>query len=114
MLILNQGRIIAADTAHNLERHLAHDGQVIAEIAASAADLREAFRDLPEIERLDLSPVKGDFMRIALTPKHGHDLRPLVFEQVRLRGWTLRELTRGRHSLEDIFVHLTQGRKEDV
>ncbi len=113
VLILNQGRIIAADTAHNLERHLQLDGQVIAEIAAPANDLRETFRDLPEIERLDIQPIDGAFMRVALTPKNGHDLRPIVFEQVRTRGWTLRELTRDRHSLEDIFVHLTKGRKED-
>ena len=113
VLILNQGRIIASDTAHNLERHLALDGQVIAEIAAPEADLREAFRDLPDLERLEIDPVEGDFMRVALTPKKGCDFRPIVFEQVRTRGWTLRELTRDRHSLEDIFVHLTKGRKED-
>jgi ABC-2 type transport system ATP-binding protein len=114
VLILNQGRIIAADTAHNLERHLQLDGQVIAEIAAPANDLRETFRDLPEIGRLEIEPIDGDFMRVALTPKNGHDLRPVVFEQVRARGWSLRELTRDRHSLEDIFVHLTKGRKEDL
>jgi hypothetical protein len=37
-----------------------------------------------------------------------------VFEQVRLRGWALRELSRTQHSLEDIFVHVTRpGREEE-
>lgn len=114
VLILHQGRIIASDAAHNLERHLSPDGQVIAEIDASEADLREAFRDLPDIARLEIESSDGDFMRVALTPKNGCDLRPIVFGQVCARGWTLRELTRDRHSLEDIFVHLTKGRKEEV
>ena len=114
VLILNRGSIIAADTTENLERHLSLDGQVIAEIAAPVAALREAFRDLPGIERLEVVEADGAFARLALTPRDGEDLRPLVFDLVRQNGWTLRELTRSRHSLEDIFVHLTRGRKEEI
>lgn len=113
VLILNQGRILAADRVEDLEKRFSLDGQVVAEIAASPAALREAFRDLPELERLDVSAAGGEYQRVALTPRNGHDLRPLVFEQVRLHGWPLRELTRSRHSLEDIFVHLTKGRPGD-
>ena len=113
VLILNQGRILAADRVEDLEKRFSLDGQVVAEIAATPAALREAFRDLPEIERLDLSPASGDYQRVALTPRNGSDLRPLVFDLVRDNGWTLRELTRSRHSLEDIFVHLTKNRKEE-
>jgi hypothetical protein len=39
-------------------------------------------------------------------------LRPLVYEQARLRGWPLRELSRSLHSLEDIFVHVTRSRRD--
>ncbi len=114
VLILNRGTIIAADTTENLERHLSLDGQVVAEIAAPLAQVREAFRDLPGVARIDVSEAEGAYVRLALTPKEGEDLRPLVFEQVRQNGWMLRELTRSRHSLEDIFVHLTRGRKEEL
>lgn len=114
VLILNRGSIIAADTTENLERHLSLDGQVVAEIAAPLAQVREAFRDLPGVARIDVSEAEGAYVRLALTPKEGEDLRPLVFEQVRQNGWMLRELTRSRHSLEDIFVHLTRGRKEEL
>jgi len=113
VLILNQGRILAADRVEDLEKRFSLDGQVVAEIAAPAAELREAFRDMPELERLDLSPAGGDYQRLALTPRNGFDLRPAVFEQVRLHGWELRELTRSRHSLEDIFIHLTRGQAHE-
>ncbi len=113
VLILNQGRILAADRVEDLEKRFSLDGQVVAEIAASPDALREAFRDLPDIERLDLSPASGDYQRVALTPRNGSDLRPLVFDLVRDNGWTLRELTRSRHSLEDIFVHLTKNRRDE-
>jgi len=113
VLILNQGRILAADRVEDLEKRFSLDGQVVAEIAATPAELREAFRDVPELERMDLSAAGGEYQRVALTPKNGFDLRPLVFEQVRQHEWALRELTRSRHSLEDIFIHLTKGRAND-
>jgi hypothetical protein len=48
-----------------------------------------------------------------LTPQNGLDLRPLVFAIARERGWSLRELTRNRHSLEDIYVQLTRPPEEE-
>lgn len=112
VLILNRGEIIAADTTANLEKRLSLEGGVVAEIAASADALREAFRDLPEVVRLDLEPLDGEYHRVTLTPRAGADLRPAVFELVRDRNWPLRELTRRHHSLEEIFVHLTRTKKE--
>jgi ABC-2 type transport system ATP-binding protein len=113
VLILHRGQILASERTADLEARFGQDGQVVAEIAAPAGALHEAFRDLPEIAHLDLAAGAGEFQRLALTPRDGADLRPLVFEQVRQHGWTLRELTRTRPSLEDIFVRLTRTRKED-
>jgi ABC-2 type transport system ATP-binding protein len=114
VLILNRGEIIAADATADIGKRVDQDGHVIAEIAAPAEALIEAFRDLPDVERLDLTPADGDFNRLALTPKNGADLRALVYETARAHGWPLRELTRRRYSLEDIFVHLTRSRKEEA
>ena len=58
-----------------------------------------------------MTAAAGDYLRVSLTPKNGADLRPVVFEIVRQQGWALRELTRSRHSLEDIFIHLTRKQK---
>ncbi len=112
VLILNRGEIIAADTTANLEKRLSLDGGVVAEIAAPESVLKEAFRDLADMVRLDVEALDGDFHRLTLTPKAGVDLRPAVFDPVRSEGWTLRELTRRHHTLEEIFVHLTRGKKE--
>lgn len=114
VLVLHRGRILASDRTEELGRRLSLDGRVVAEIAATATELRDAFRDLPEIESVDVEPLDGDFNRVSLVPRNGSDLRALVFDEVRDRGWVLRELTRSRHSLEDIFIHLTRGKvRED-
>jgi ABC-2 type transport system ATP-binding protein len=114
VLIMHQGKILAADTTQNLQRVMSDGGQVIAEIAAPAEDLRECWEQMAEVDYFDLAPAEGEYLRCALTPRVGVDLRPLVFEQVRRRGWALRELSRTQHSLEDIFVHVTRpGREEE-
>jgi ABC-2 type transport system ATP-binding protein len=113
VLIMFDGKILAADTPENLQRLMAGGSQIVAEIAAGAAELNSAFAQLPGVEQFDVSASDGEFRRCALTPRDGHDLRPAVFALVRERGWTLRELTRSRHSLEDIYVQVTKPNEDE-
>ena len=113
VLIMFDGHVLASDTPENLQRRMAGGSQVIAEIAAPAPALRAAFEELPEVEQFDISACDGEFFRCALTPHNGGDLRPVIFALVRERGWRLRELTRSRHSLEDIYVQVTKPTTED-
>jgi ABC-2 type transport system ATP-binding protein len=113
MVIMYEGQILAADTPENLQRLMSSNSQVLAEISAPIADLQECWAGMPEIETFDVSAVEGEFFRCALTPRNGLDLRPRVFDLVRQRGWQLRELTRNRHSLEDIYVQLTRPEEEE-
>jgi len=113
MMIMYEGKILAADTPENLQRLMSSNSQVIAEIAASPQALKECWEQVPEVEQFDVSASEGDYFRCALTPRNGLDLRPIVFGLVREHGWPLRELTRGRHSLEDIYVQVTRPDEEE-
>lgn len=113
VLILLAGKILAADTPQNLQAVISDGGQIVAEIAASVEDLAPFWRSFEEIESHDLAVVEGDFIRSSITPKVGVDIRNKIFERVKERGWAMRELTRTRPSLEDIFVHMTKPVKEE-
>jgi ABC-2 type transport system ATP-binding protein len=113
VLILHQGRILAHDTPDNLQQIMSEGGQVIAEIVAPHSELRTCWESMAEVEHFDLSASEGDYVRCALTARPGVDLRPHVFSLVCERGWQLRELSRSRHSLEDIFVRVTRADKEE-
>jgi ABC-2 type transport system ATP-binding protein len=113
MVILYDGKVLAADTPENLQHLMAGNNHVIAEIAAPAADLRELWAQIPEVEQFDVSAAEGDYFRCSLTPRNGTDLRSLIYSLARERGWDLRELTRNRHSLEDIYVQLTRPQEEE-
>jgi ABC-2 type transport system ATP-binding protein len=113
MVIMFDGKILAADTPENLQRLMAGSNQVVAEIAAPAAELNDVFSQMQGIESADVSASDGEFQRCALTPRNGYDLRPAIFALVQQRGWVLRELTRSRHSLEDIYVQITKPDEEE-
>lgn len=113
VLIMLDGRVRAADTPDNLQKIMAGQSQVIAEIAAPTSELEACWAQLPEVQHHDISLADGEYHRCALTPRDGVDLRPLVFAIVRERGWTLRELRRDRHTLEDIYVRATRPEEEE-
>jgi ABC-2 type transport system ATP-binding protein len=113
VLILYNGKIQAADTPENLQRQMSGDNKIVAEIAAPIHELEDCLAQIAEIERFDISPAEGEYFRCALIPRNGTDLRPQIYLLARERGWYLRELTRSRHSLEDIYVQLTQPDEEE-
>jgi ABC-2 type transport system ATP-binding protein len=114
VLIMFGGRVLASDTPENLQRRMAGGSQVIAEIAAPLEALRTALEDLPDVEYSDISPAEGDYFRCALTPRDGEDLRAMLFTLASQQGWPVRELTRSRHSLEDIYMQVTKPKTEEI
>jgi ABC-2 type transport system ATP-binding protein len=113
VVIMYEGKILAADTPENLQRLMSSSSQVLAEILAPMAELQACWAELPEIEHYDVSPAEGDYFRCSLTPRNGMDLRPRIFALARERGWQLRELTRNRHTLEDIYVRVTRPEESE-
>jgi ABC-2 type transport system ATP-binding protein len=114
VLIMLGGKVLASDTPENLQRRLAGGSQIIAEIAAPRAALQAAWEAMPAVEQSDLVPVEGNFFRCALTARDGQDLREMIFALAQKNQWPLRELTRSRHSLEDIYMQVTRPNTEAI
>jgi len=113
VLIMREGRILAADSPENLQKSMGKNGQIITEIAAPLEELKTCWSRMPEIAHYNISVAEGEYHRCALTASGGQDLRPLIFSLVREHGWKLRELSRLRHSLEDIYIRLTRPESEE-
>ncbi|MBN2508482.1 MAG: ATP-binding cassette domain-containing protein [Verrucomicrobia bacterium] len=113
VLILHLGRILAADTVENLQHRAGKRGQIVAEFQAPLQELKAVWDEWPEVEHADVVPADGSYVRCSLTARPGADLRPAIFLLAVRRGWPLRELTRTRHSLEDIFVRVTRPEPEE-
>jgi ABC-2 type transport system ATP-binding protein len=113
VLIMREGRILAADTPENLQKVMGKNGHVIAEIAAPLDELKTCWDQMPEVAHYNISASEGDFHRCVLTPADGQDLRPRIFALVVARGWKLRELSRVRHSLEEVYIRLTRPESDE-
>jgi ABC-2 type transport system ATP-binding protein len=113
VLIMREGRILAADTPENLQKAMGKNGHIIAEIAAPLEDLKTCWDQMPEVAHYNISATEGDFHRCALTPAGGQDLRARVFALVVERGWKMRELSRVRHSLEEVYIRLTRPESDE-
>lgn len=113
VLILHQGRILASDTPENLQKIMSHGIQVIAELKVDPESLRVTLATLDEIEHYEAVAVDSGYLRCTFWPSGGVDIRPLIDLLAREKNWPLRELRRSRHSLEDIFVHMTREKRTE-
>ncbi len=112
VLIMRRGKVLLSETSENLQKTM-NDGQIITEILAPIEALRTCWEEMAEIKHFDIAPTDGDFFRCALTPSEGADVRPQIFSAITQRGWTLRELSRSRQSLEDIYMRVTRAEHEE-
>ena len=112
LMIFHEGKIIANDTPEGLEKEMGGRYCITVELNAPLETLNTAWEEMAEIEHHRILPAEGDFHRCALTPRDGEDMRPRIAALARSRDWPLRELTRERHTLEEIFVQITKP-KED-
>jgi ABC-2 type transport system ATP-binding protein len=111
VIILNRGRVVAAQTEDELRARLAGARRVIVELGA--ADLPralECFRTVPGVGAV--APL-GE-TRLALTPESGAPdddalLREAVFRAAVAAGLTLRELRLEAGSLEELFARATSA-----
>jgi ABC-2 type transport system ATP-binding protein len=113
VLFLHEGRILASESPKKLQDQLNAHGRVTAELEAPVEALREAWRDHPSVLHVEVVAVEGPFQRCTITPCPDVDIRPMIYETARQRGWTLRELSRTRPTLEDVFVHLTRPKEDE-
>ena len=113
VIIIHHGKILEDDTVDGLRQKMSTERQVVAEIAAPRDALLEYLEHSADITHFDIQPAGEDYLHCSLTPQEGLDLRPIIFEKASEKGWKLRELTRNRHSLEDIFMRVTRSEEED-
>jgi ABC-2 type transport system ATP-binding protein len=112
VIIIHRGRILASDTPDNLVKTLHAGGLVRVEVRAPGAEVQVKLRSVDGVESVEVEAGNDGFVRVTIQPKAGADPREAIFKVVAANGWTLRELSRTRTTLEDIFVQITSEEDE--
>lgn len=102
-IIINK-RIVAGDTLANLKRTLG----VIAEIRGDRTQIESGLKAVAGVSQVTVT-LEGEFHQCRVETKEGQDLRQTIAEFVAQKGWTLRELSLWKSSLEEIFIKTVGG-----
>src|SRR5208283_4704625 len=68
MLIMYDGKILAADTPENLQKLMQGNSQIVVEINAPAEDLHAVWSQLPGLVNFEIATCDDGFQRCLLTP----------------------------------------------
>ncbi len=123
VIILHKGKIEASDTPANLLNTLRSVGNIRVEVNTGKDDALELFKKVPGIKEVTLetaapmgtapaapATARDDGYRgFLLRVEAGSDPRAELYRLAVDRKWTLRELSRRRATLEDVFVEITHA-----
>lgn len=107
-LIINQGRVVAADTPENLTARLQKGMRIQVQVRAQQwAQVEQALQGLQGVSRVSLDREVGPDVRAYLVESTDRwDIRARLAKEIIGRGWELLELHAVEMSLEDIFLQL--------
>jgi ABC-2 type transport system ATP-binding protein len=105
-IIISAGRIVASGSTEELQKQFSAQARVIAEIKGPADELRAGTTALAGVKAVDAAETDG-WVRLAVTPEPGHDIREALFKLTTSKGWSLREIRLEGATLEDFFVKVT-------
>ncbi len=108
VLIINKGRIEASDTPQALLERIRTAGAVRFEIKPGTVDPLPAITAIEGVREAAATP-DGEWVRVDLRIEAKRDLREELHQLAVAKGWPVRELSRSRATLEDVFVELTQS-----
>ena len=107
VLIINRGRIEASDAPENLRARLRQTGDVRLEVRVPDAErARTVLLDVAGI-KMASATTDGEWTHFDLAVEPGADPREAIWRLATREGWAVRELSRDRVTLEDVFADIT-------
>ena len=110
VVVINQGKIVADDTADNLSRELTADHKLIARIDGPKDEVVKVIQTIPGVVSVvaDMQREKGVW-EYNIEAVEGTDIRRELNRRLMQRNWYILALRSSELSLEDIFLKLTMG-----
>ncbi len=114
IVVINQGKIVADDTADNLSNTLTADHKLIARIDGPREEVIKVVSAIPGVVTVlaDMQREKGVW-EYNIEATEGTDIRRELNRRLMARNWYIMGLRSSELSLEDIFLRLTMGESVD-
>ncbi len=108
VIVIHKGQIRASDTAENLLKNHRALGAMRLEARVPASTGAEALQSVSGVKDVT-TEADGDWSVFQLRLDANADPGEEIWRLARDRGWDVREMTRRRSTLEDVFVDLTHS-----
>ena len=109
IVIINNGEIVADDTAANLSETYSNDRRLFVTIDGPKQDVTALLEKLPSVKKVEEIAQRGtSVFEYALETETGAEVRYELFNRLCERRWPLLGCTSRKLSLEEIFLQLTQ------
>lgn len=108
VVIIDQGKIRAADTPANLVNSMRRAGEVTVELRCDSETGQMAFAELDDVTKVTSEKLPGGWVRFSLIVSPKTDARERIAALANLHNWPLRSLRRLSATLEEVFIELTR------
>ena len=108
IMIIKDGRIVADDSPQNMQRSLGDQSGFRARIQGPSEEVSSALRGIEGVNSVEITAGGGADNEFRLLASAGVDIGSRIFKAVAGGGWELSALSPDEHSLEDVYLELTQ------
>jgi len=106
--VINNGKIVADDTAEALSAKVSEDRRLLVSIAGPQKEVADLIAGINGVEKVNSLGAKGaGIYEFAIEAAEGVDIRRDLFTRLAQKDWPLLASKSQALSLEDIFINLT-------
>lgn len=111
VVIINEGRVIAVDTPHNLTSQIQKAARIFFKIEGPAANVVKELNKINGVKRIDKKETNNGVTNYIVELEKGNENRKDIPALIIKNGWGLHEMRPIEMSLEDIFIKLVTEEK---
>ena len=108
VVIIDEGKIKAADTPQNLVNSMRRAGRVTVELQAPKHEVESSISQIEEVTRVVGESMTDDWHRFTVFAAPKTDTRLKIGNLATEKKWPLRSLSRKISTLEEVFIELTR------
>ncbi|MCH5203528.1 MAG: ATP-binding cassette domain-containing protein [Oscillospiraceae bacterium] len=108
--VIDNGQLIADDTAENLSRSLTSDRKLCVQIEGPVKEVKSLLSSISGAEAVyEGKTVEKNVVEYEIAAKEGYDIRREIFKRMSARNYPILLMRSSELTLEEIFLKLTTG-----
>lgn len=115
IMIISDGRLVASDSPEGLQRLIQGSSSLEAVVKATMQQIREVIDTIEAVAGMEEKPSHmPDCVMVSIRTKDNADIREELSMKLYERKLPIMGMSMQEHSLEDIFLELTERQEEDA